>query len=151
MLNIITKTDQETQKAGELLAEEINELPINSKNRALLISLSGDLGGGKTTFAQGFAKGLGIQQKITSPSFVILKKFNIPRSRAGFKNFYHLDCYRIQDSKEILELGFSEMILDKNNLILVEWAEKIKEIFPTDSIWVNFKYLSLQERKIIVK
>ncbi|MFH1188935.1 MAG: tRNA (adenosine(37)-N6)-threonylcarbamoyltransferase complex ATPase subunit type 1 TsaE, partial [bacterium] len=80
---MITKNDRETRRAGELLAQEIKKTP-------LVIALEGDLGAGKTTFIQGIAKGLGIQEQITSPTFVIMKKYPI---NGGF--FYHLDCYRL--------------------------------------------------------
>lgn len=127
----ISKSDKETKKIGE-------ELGKKAKNGTVVL-LKGDLGGGKTTFAQGFAKGLGIREKILSPTFVIMKKF---------KNFYHIDCYRLKGEKDLLELGFEEIIKDKKNIVLVEWPEKAKKIMPKDAINVTFGFVKDKERKI---
>ena len=134
-MEIITKNYQETQKAGELLAKEIKKTP-------LVVALEGNLGAGKTTFIQGMAKGLGIQEQITSPTFVIMKKYAID---GGF--FYHLDCYRLASSQDILELGFKE-IIRPGNVIAIEWAEKVKDVLPEDTLWLEFEYLDKDERKI---
>ena len=136
-MEIITKKAEETKKTGKILAEEINK----KRSRGFIIALRGDLGGGKTTFIQGFAKGLNIKDKITSPTFVIMKKY-------GF--LYHIDCYRIR-KKDLLELGFNEIINNKNNIIVIEWAERIKKIIPKDSLWIEFEYLDKNKRKISFK
>lgn len=124
----------ETRKMAKILAQEI----LKSK-RGMIIGLIGELGAGKTTFIQAFAKGLGIKNKITSPSFIILKKY---------KNFYHIDCYRIKSYKDILALDFQEIVSNPKNIIVIEWAEKIKSILPQDTIRLEFKILSEKERKI---
>ena len=105
---IITKSSTQTQKLGESLAKK-----LKGSN---LICLEGDLGGGKTTFVQGLARGLGIKERITSPTFVLMKRFainNKSRLCRGFSmkskrftHFYHIDCYRIKNFRELLELGF---------------------------------------------
>lgn len=136
----ITSSPNQTKKLGEKFAKEI--LKKGVKNKAFVIGLEGELGGGKTTFIQGFAKGLGIKEKILSPTFVIMKKFN---------NFYHIDCYRIQKSKELLGLDFKEIISNPKNIIAVEWAEKIKEIMPKNTIWIKFKFVDEKTRKITIK
>ena len=92
-----TKSAAATQKLGERTAQEILQSPL--KKRAKVIGLIGDLGGGKTTFLQGFAKGFGIKQKILSPTFIIFKKFQVSGFR--FQWFYHIDCYRVEKPKEI--------------------------------------------------
>lgn len=138
MLEIITESAWETQRVGFFLAEEITQDKTKSR-RAFVIGLEGDLGSGKTTFIQGMAKGLKIKERITSPTFVIIKKINF---------FYHIDCYRVK-SKDILDLGFKE-IISQPNLVVIEWAEKIKKILPRDTFWIKFKYLDRDKRKIIV-
>jgi tRNA threonylcarbamoyladenosine biosynthesis protein TsaE len=85
---IITKSAEETQKLGKKIAGE-----MKSRKTAVVLGLQGDLGSGKTTFLQGFARGLNIKEKILSPTFVIMKKFQAPTQ--NFKYLYHLDCYRI--------------------------------------------------------
>ena len=88
------------------------------KKQALVLAMQGDLGGGKTTFTQGFARGLGIKDNISSPTFVIIKKFHIPYSR--FQVFYHIDAYRLDSYKDLLELGIQDMISGSRNIIIIE-------------------------------
>jgi len=152
-LEIITQNPEETRKVGCFLAEEvIRELKRFSKKKAWVIGLKGDLGGGKTTFVQGFARGCGVKEKITSPTFVVFKRYSL--SVSGLKNqrayFYHIDCYRIKDSQELLELGIDEILLTPFNIVLIEWAERIKKILPSDTIWISFFYLSLYKRRIVL-
>lgn len=135
-----TKSVKETQRTAEFLAEEILKIPL--KKTAVVLALKGNLGGGKTCFLQGFARGLGIKEKINSPTFVIMKRF---------KNFYHLDCYRIQKPKDILDLGFKKIIDNRKNIIAIEWADKIKAIIPKDALWIKFKHLKGDKRKIVIE
>jgi len=136
----ITIGAEDTQKLGEIFAKEILEM-AQQKN-AVVIGLQGNLGGGKTTFLQGFAKGLGIKEKILSPTFVILKRFD---------NFYHIDCYRLKNHKDILELDFKNIISDPKNIVAVEWPEKIKKALPKNSIQIQFNSLDENRREIIFK
>jgi len=139
-MEIITKSAKETQRVGMFLAEEfIKNKP--DKNKAVVVALEGDLGGGKTTFIQGFAKGLGIKDKITSPTFVIMKKYDF---------LYHIDCYRIKD-KDLLELDFNEIISNNRNFIVIEWAERVKKILPKNTLWLKFEYIDKNKRKILIK
>lgn len=137
-IKIITQTPKETQKTAEILAEEILKMPAGKK--AVVLALIGNLGGGKTTFLQGFAKGLGIKEKINSPTFVIMKRFG---------NFYHFDCYRIQKAKDILDLGFKEIISNPKNIVAIEWADKIKSLLPKDRIMIHFGLAGKNKRKIV--
>ncbi len=147
-LRIVTKSAKETKKAGEFLAGEIVKSKLKSK-KALIIGLNGELGSGKTTFIQGMAGGLKIRERITSPTFVIMKKYSFG-SRLPKRNgwLYHIDCYRVQ-SKDLLDLGFKE-IINQPNLVVIEWAEKIKKILPKDTLWIKFKYLDKDKREIIL-
>ncbi|MBU2564098.1 tRNA (adenosine(37)-N6)-threonylcarbamoyltransferase complex ATPase subunit type 1 TsaE [Patescibacteria group bacterium] len=129
MQEFLVKNVSQTKKLAKLLAREIKS--------PLVIAFQGELGAGKTTFIQAFAKELGIKSKITSPTFVLMKKY---------KNLYHIDCYRINSFKEILDLGFEEIIY--NNIVVIEWAEKIKKILPKNTIWLKFKIVSEKQRKI---
>ena len=171
----LTKNPAQTKKAGETLATELLKKAKGEKRTkfslskeiltphhvfgggqkgALIIGLEGDLGGGKTTFLQGFAKGLEIKEKILSPTFVIMRRFKIRvNSRSNlckFANFYHIDCYRIKKPEEILDLGFREIISNPRNIVAIEWAEKIKKILPKDAIWVNFEFINKKNRRIFV-
>lgn len=143
----ITNTTNQTKKIGELLAKEI--LLGGARKESLVLSLNGYLGGGKTTFVQGFAKGLGIKEKILSPTFVILKRFKLINK--NYNNFYHIDCYRIQNSKEILSLNIKEILKDSKNIVAIEWAERIKNILPKDSITLHFEVIEKNKRKLTLK
>ncbi|MDD5145419.1 MAG: tRNA (adenosine(37)-N6)-threonylcarbamoyltransferase complex ATPase subunit type 1 TsaE [Candidatus Pacebacteria bacterium] len=146
-----TKSPSETKKLGRNLAKKI--LGSGFQRKARILCLKGGLGGGKTTFLQGFAKGLGISEKILSPTFVIMKRFSVPAGksrvkRKNFENFYHIDCYRIESPKDILALEFKKIINYPQNIIAIEWAEKIKKILPKDAINIGFEFISSKKRKI---
>ena len=127
---------------------------VQNRKSAVILGLQGDLGGGKTTFLQGFAKGLGIKEKILSPTFVLMKRFKIKNlpAQAGkhFKNFYHIDCYRINNAKNIDELGFGDIILNPKNIMVIEWAEKIKKILPKSTIIIKFNFIDKNKREIVI-
>jgi len=144
----ITKNANQTKKTGELLAKEI--ILSSPGSKSVVITLNGYLGGGKTTFLQGFAKGLGIKEKILSPTFVILKRFKLPKNK-NYYNFYHIDCYRVQGPKEMLLLGFKEILKDSKNIICIEWAERIKNILPKEAITLQFDVVEKDKRKITLK
>lgn len=154
-MKIITSGPNQTKKQGELLAKNILGKKARWKKlkkekfipkTALIIGLEGDLGGGKTTFLQGFAKGLGISQKILSPTFVIMKRFRV--KDLNFKDFYHIDCYRIEKKKEVRDLGLKKIISDSRNIVAIEWADRIKEILPGNSLTLKFKFIGENKRKI---
>jgi len=143
----ITYSVSQTKNLGKKLAQELlNSLP---KEKAIVIALEGELGSGKTTFLQGFAKGLGIKDKILSPTFVILKNFQL--STSNFQHFYHIDCYRIKKPEELLALGFKEIISNPQNIVAIEWAEKMTKLLPKESIILDFKIKEEKEREIAVK
>ncbi|MFH1582324.1 MAG: tRNA (adenosine(37)-N6)-threonylcarbamoyltransferase complex ATPase subunit type 1 TsaE [bacterium] len=144
----ITKNANQTKKLGEFLAREI--VLSKAEKKALVFSLNGCLGGGKTTFLQGFAKGLGIKEKILSPTFVILKRFKLVKEK-NYNNFYHIDCYRIQGSKEMLLLEVKDILKDPKNIVAIEWAERIKNILPKEAIVLQFDFIKKDKRKITLK
>ncbi len=139
-------TISHTNQVAQSLAKKIIQRLRKSLYGAVVVALVGDLGAGKTTFVQGFAKALGIKEKITSPTFVILKRFKIQDLR--FKNLIHIDAYRLSKTEELLELGWSNLVKNPQNIILIEWADKIKKILPKDTIWINFEHISEKERNI---
>lgn len=127
----ITQNLRETQKLGETLAKEIKGGGI--------VSLSGELGAGKTTFTQGLLHGLKAQGPYTSPTFVIIKKYG--------KNVFHIDAYRVGE-RDILDLGWEEIMEEPKNIIIVEWADRVKNIIPEGSLWIDFEWLDENKRKI---
>lgn len=145
----LTNSADETKQLGKKLARGILK-EKTKKKEALAVGLTGELGAGKTAFLQGFARGLRIKGRVLSPTFVIYKKSKIPAS-GNYKNFFHIDCYRLKNEKEILDLGFRKIIGDPENIVVVEWAERVRKIMPRKTIWIKFKFLGLNSRKIILK
>ena len=93
--------------------------------------LIGDLGVGKTLFSQGFAKGLGVEESVNSPTFTIVQEY--PEGRIPF---YHFDVYRIEDPEEMEEVGFTDMIYG-DGVCLIEWANLIEDILPEQYVKVE--------------
>jgi len=145
-LKQITNNAKETQKLGKELAE--NVLKLKPLKTAVIIGFEGDLGSGKTTFLQGFAKGLGIKEKILSPTFVILKHLKITKSR--YTDFYHVDCYRLKKKEELLGLGFKKIVSNPSNIVAIEWVGQIKKILPRKTIFVSFKFIKENKREITI-
>lgn len=110
-----------------------------------VIAFYGNLGAGKTQFVQGLAKGLGINKRIISPTFVIL------RSYEGKKlNLHHVDLYRLSSEKEIIDQGITQLFEDPKNIVAIEWAEKIEKLLPKDAVKVHLNYLGDNNREIII-
>ncbi len=145
-IEIISNSASQTEKIGEELAIEALK---ERRKKSLIIGLKGDLGGGKTTFMKGFARGLGIRDKILSPTFVIFRKYNIKNS--FFDKFYHFDCYRIESGRDILELRLREIFSDSKSIIAIEWSERLSDILPEDILTVDFEVIGEKKRKITVK
>ncbi|MDB5265385.1 MAG: hypothetical protein JWM39_98 [Parcubacteria group bacterium] len=99
---------------------------------ATLVTLSGELGAGKTSFTQGVASALGISEAVTSPTFVLEKIYELPEDAShGFKRLVHIDAYRLESGRSLPPLGFDELMQDKHNLILLEWPEQVADGLPT--------------------
>ena len=141
----ITKSSKETQGLGRMLAGKF-------KN-GLIIALSGDLRAGKTTFTQGFLKGLNVKGPYTSPTFLIIKQYHVSHSakhKTKNKNeIYHIDAYRI-GSEDIISLGWKEIIANPKNIVIIEWADRIKRIIPKSALWIKFEWTDENKRKITI-
>ena len=130
---IISKSKAQTQKLASKLAKKI--ISDGVSKYAKVLALIGDLGAGKTAFTQGFIKSFGVKTHIPSPTFVIYRKYPIDLK---FKNIYHFDLYRVEKSKEILDLDFKKIIQNPENIVLIEWPEKILKFLPKNTIKVFF-------------
>jgi tRNA threonylcarbamoyladenosine biosynthesis protein TsaE len=140
------KNPDQTQKIAARIAREIS---TNKRKKAVVIGLIGDLGSGKTVFAKGFAKGLGVKECVVSPTFVLERIYKLKTK--NYKLFIHIDAYRIEKSKEIADLGFKDLIRDCRNIVLIEWADRIKNILPKGCIIVKFEHINKNKRKITIK
>jgi len=109
-----------------------------------VICLSGNLGAGKTVFARGFARGMGIKDIISSPTFNIVKEYEASDN----KWMYHLDLYRINDSDSALAFGIDEYISDANAITLIEWSERIEDILEPGRITVNIERTDKGKRQV---
>jgi tRNA threonylcarbamoyladenosine biosynthesis protein TsaE len=145
-MRIVSKSAAQTKKIAAGLAKKILNTKPSTLN-AKVVALVGDLGAGKTTFVQGFAKALGIKHRMVSPTFLIMRRYQV--SGIKYHDFYHVDIYRIHDPKELNVLNFKSILHSPLNIVLIEWAEKIKKILPKDTIWVNFTHGRKETERII--
>jgi len=137
-MEMFTQSPEQTQTLGEKIGLDLKKGKLKQRT----LCFFGDLGSGKTTFIQGLAKGWGVKRRITSPTFVFVKKYS--------PSFNHVDLYRIEKEAETKGLGLEEMFADQQTLTAIEWAEKIKNLLPQKRIDFFFEYLSEKERKIII-
>ncbi len=137
-MEIITKSSQETFALGQKIGSSL----IGGET----LALSGNLGAGKTTFVQGLAMGLGIKSKIVSPTFILMRSY-----KANKFNLYHVDLYRLEGDikKEVTNLGLTEAWERKENIVVIEWAEKIKDMLPSGTRWIKFKALESGDHEVI--
>ena len=130
---MVTKSAGETKKFGQEFGSKLKGGEV--------LALVGDLGAGKTTFVQGLARGLGIESRIVSPTFILMRKYG---------HFYHIDLYRLEGDvwPEVQNLGVEEVWTNPENVAVIEWAEKVEEHLPPNTIWVKFKDLGGDKREI---
>lgn len=107
--------------------------------RATVVGLYGDLGSGKTTFVQAAAKALGVVEKVNSPTFLIVKSYKLKVE--SFKTLIHIDAYRLKHGDELRKLRFDELLADPQNLIFVEWAERVADLLPKDHVKIFFEFV----------
>src|SRR3989338_11460751 len=139
MKQYLTCSEKETKNLGEKLAQS---------RQGNILALIGELGAGKTTFVQGFAKGLGIKEKIISPTFVLIRQHQIPKTK---KVLYHIDLYRLENIESLKQLGIEEICSYSNNIILIEWADKIEKILPADTLKISIAKIENTKRLIIIE
>ena len=153
-MDIVTKSAYETQKIARAI---VRGLTVRVRTGARVYALEGDLGAGKTTFTQGFARALGIRERVVSPTFVLMKIYLLaqkpkePKVQGHrFKHLIHIDCYRLDSPKDLLHLGFTGFLKDKDAIILIEWAHRIRKIHPKDTCWIAFKHKAKNQRVISI-
>ncbi len=143
MEKITTKSLEETQAFAEQLSHEMRGGEV--------LLLSGDLGAGKTSFTQGFAKGLGITQRIISPTFIIMRSYDISDNKKEIKKFFHVDLYRTQSEHDIEGLGLLELMNDKENIVVIEWPDRLGKLKPQNRWELSFTSLSENSREITIE
>jgi len=113
-----------------------------------ILALTGDLGSGKTTFIKGLAEGLKVSDTINSPTFVMLKSYSAKIKKKPI-DFIHVDAYRVETIEDIKSVGIEDYLGRDDVILAIEWAEKIKEILPKNTIKIQFKTVDENTRKII--
>ncbi|MGI6463203.1 MAG: tRNA (adenosine(37)-N6)-threonylcarbamoyltransferase complex ATPase subunit type 1 TsaE [Clostridiales bacterium] len=134
MLQIVTKSEKETENLGRELAAKLGPQSI--------VALYGDLGAGKTAFVRGLARGLGIKKKVLSPTFTIVNEL----SENG-KTLIHFDMYRLSGSDELFDIGWEDY-LQRDCIIAVEWSEIVDDIYTGEEIRIRIEKLGDNERRI---
>lgn len=146
--HFLTTSSRETGLIARDLAKELSKRK-SSKN-SLVIGLSGELGAGKTTFIKSFIRALGVKKRVTSPTFLILRRFRLPKGGA-YKNVFHIDVYRVKEGKELKEIGIEDIISNPTNIVLVEWADRVRGILPKEMIWLKLEHTEQEnERQITI-
>ncbi|MBP9771723.1 MAG: tRNA (adenosine(37)-N6)-threonylcarbamoyltransferase complex ATPase subunit type 1 TsaE [Candidatus Pacebacteria bacterium] len=141
----LASTDEMAVFAGELLAG----LSPRTDGTATVLALSGDLGAGKTAFVKALAKYLGVEEHITSPTFVIQKTYNLqPTTNNGFKKLIHIDAYRLAGGNELAVLGFKDTLADSKNLIALEWPELVADVVPENAMCITFTHVDENTRSV---
>lgn len=139
MYRLISNTTLETEEIGKQIGQSLGLGDV--------VCLTGELGVGKTAFVKGLAKGLGIEEQITSPTFTIVNEYN------GKFTLYHFDVYRVHDIDELFEIGFDEYIFG-DGITVIEWAELISPILPEQKLCIEIRRNEEKDenfREIILK
>lgn len=147
-ISLVSNSSRQTKKIARELAFKL--IKKRSKKQALIIALEGELGSGKTTFIKGFSEALKVKEKILSPTFVIIHSHKV-KTGSYFSNLYHIDAYRLDSKDDLLDLGIKEIFQNPKNIVLIEWADKVKSIIPKEAILVNIIHKSKNKRIIMIK
>ncbi len=139
----ISNTEQDTERIAKDFLDFINKKNVN------VVGMIGDLGAGKTRFVKFIANELGVKETVNSPTFLIMKNYKI--TNINFSCLYHLDLYRISNIEETSNLGLEEIFKNQNNLVFIEWANKMYELLPKNHIKIFFLVIGESNRKIIIQ
>lgn len=147
-MEYISKSLEETEQLAHKVVDAIRSRKAKP-GTATIVALSGELGAGKTAFVKGIAKALGLSETVTSPTFVIEKVYYL-EDMHPYTHLVHLDCYRLESGKELLSIGWNETATDPENLIFLEWPEKVEDILPLRAFRIDFEVVDPSTRKIMV-
>jgi tRNA threonylcarbamoyladenosine biosynthesis protein TsaE len=138
-MKIISQNVDDTQKLAEQIA--------GSLKGGEILGLVGNLGAGKTAFVQGLAKGLGVKAVVNSPTFILMKVYDI---KGKIKTLIHVDAYRLNDLKELKNIGIGDYLNHPETIIALEWADRVKEIKKQKNYQeIKFKFGKKDDQRII--
>ena len=147
MESIVRSTEEMEMHATAFTKNRVEN--TKEQTEAAVVGLYGELGSGKTTFVKGIAKAYGLEQTVTSPTFVIEKIYKLDNKH--FDHLIHIDAYRLESGNELRTLGWDTISEDQKNIIFIEWPENVKEILPENMIKIEFKIVGEEERKIVIR
>ncbi|MDD4570098.1 MAG: tRNA (adenosine(37)-N6)-threonylcarbamoyltransferase complex ATPase subunit type 1 TsaE [Tepidanaerobacteraceae bacterium] len=127
-----TQNVEQTEKLGAAVGKLLSEGDF--------LALTGDLGAGKTAFTRGIARGLGIDDAITSPTFTLINEYHDSVTLA------HMDVYRLKNLEELQNIGFDDYL--KGYIVVMEWADKVKEMLPVEVLWIDFRVVGDSLRQL---
>lgn len=140
-MEVVAQTVADTHKqAGEFL----HSLEPDT-DEAIVVGFVGPLGAGKTEFIRGLLQSAGVNDPITSPTYTIETVYELPES--GFERAYHIDAYRLEGAGDLTDIGFEDRLKDEEGLILIEWADRVKDILPPHAI--NISITPNEDRRVI--
>ena len=144
MKKIVSQNEKQTYQIAASLVKKLKGSEI--------IALEGDLGAGKTTLVKGLAKAFKIKKHITSPTFVLMKVYDIKHSALGIQHLVHIDCYRLDEVQELFYLGIEEHLNRTDTIVVIEWADKIKKYLQKFKkvIWLKIE-MKDNQRVITIK
>ena len=122
LLELRARTAEETREVGEAMSASLRARDA--------VVLTGELGAGKTTFVQGVARGLGIEDQVSSPTFTLVKEYR------GILDIAHVDVYRLERVQDVVDLGLDELG-DGEGVLLVEWGDAVEDLLPDDRLRVE--------------
>jgi tRNA threonylcarbamoyladenosine biosynthesis protein TsaE len=132
VIDAVTKSADDTRELGATIAAVVTPGDV--------VLLAGDLGAGKTTLAQGFARGLGITEQVTSPTFVLMRPYE------GRLSLVHVDAYRLEQLQEVIDLGLPEM-LDDGAVAIIEWGDVVAPALPPDFLELRLEYRESEDER----
>lgn len=148
-MEVETKSPEETKRLAFDLAKKLKGGEV--------LALFGDLGSGKTTFVQGLAEGLGVKERVLSPSYVLMRKHEVRGERQEargkrheLRNLYHVDLYRLAGVADVESLGLEEIMGKRENVVVIEWAERMGAKLPVSVIRINFDVRGENGRRITI-
>ncbi len=128
-----TTSPEETHKIAQDL--------VCSLENGTVLALVGDLGSGKTTFTQGIAKYFKISNPVSSPTFALVQEYPIEEGlNTTIKTIIHVDCYRLEQLQDLLDIGIQEYFDRDDVLVIIEWADQVKDILPDKAWWIEFDH-----------
>jgi tRNA threonylcarbamoyladenosine biosynthesis protein TsaE len=138
-----TKSEQETKQLAREIASKLKGGEI--------LALSGELGAGKTTFVKGLAEYFNMADEVSSPTFTLIQEYGIDNSKYPIFSLIHIDCYRLDNGEELIEIGIQDYLDEPDSVVIIEWAEKVKSIIPKKATWVEFQHGNSIDERIITK